>query len=42
MRHDAIFPREAFGLGMRIPHYQSYIDGSADVDFAERLGNSAP
>jgi len=40
MRHDAIFPREAFGLGMRIPHYQSYIDGSADVDFAEVISEN--
>jgi hypothetical protein len=40
MRHDLIAPRVAFGLGMRVPHYAAYLDGTAPVDFAEVISEN--
>ena len=35
-----IAPLSAFGLGMRRPHYTSFLDGSAPVDFVEVISEN--
>jgi uncharacterized protein len=35
-----IVPISAFGLGMRRPHYEAYLDGSAPVDFVEVISEN--
>lgn len=35
-----IAPRNAFGLGMRRPHYGAYLDGTAPVDFVEVISEN--
>jgi uncharacterized protein len=36
----SIAPISAFGLGMRRPHYEAYLDGSAPVDFVEVISEN--
>lgn len=36
----SIAPISAFGLGMRRPHYEAYLDGSAAVDFVEVISEN--
>ena len=41
MTHASHIPaQQRFGLGMRVPHYPAYLDGSAPVDFVEVISEN--